>query len=312
MSDGCRVQHLFIMLSVRSGSSGGDFDKNNYSVFEKFPLPGVIIRKTEAPGIVKKSVFKCENFQVNQQEFGLNIEGVGRFYARDGKEVEFAPTPGADPDWVDIYLNGQVLAALLHQRRIINFHASSFIYDGRGVMILGETGAGKSSLTVSFALAGAGFLTDDLTPVIFKRSGPYIWPLYRDIKLRENTVTQLDISREKLREAEKGTGKQYLEVNRANVRDHPLHTVLKIEIGDSHKVEFHEPTPVEKFSLLRSEICSWELLAGMPETEAEYLQQLLHIVRQVKFVRVVRPADIEISALHTAVRNYLAEAEVKK
>ena len=223
------------MLSVRSGSSGGDFDKNNYSVSEKFPLPGVIVRKTEASGIVKNPVFTCENFQVNQQEFGLNIEGVGRFYARDGKEVEFAPTPGADPDWVDIYLNGQVLVALLHQRRIINFHASSFIHDGRGVMILGETGAGKSSLTVSFALAGAGFLSDDLTPVIFKRSKPYIWPLYRDIKLRENTVAQLDISREKLREAEKGTGKQYLEVNRANVRDHLLHTVLKIEIGDSHE-----------------------------------------------------------------------------
>ena len=60
------------------------------------------------------------------------------------------------------------------------------------------------------------------------------------------------------------------------------------------KPEFHEPAPAEKFSLLRSEICSWEMLAGMPETEAEYLQQLLHIVEQVRFVRVVRPAEIEI------------------
>ena len=139
-----------------------------------------------------------------------------------GRRWNISLEPGADPDWVQLYLNGQVLVALLHQRKIISFHASSFIHDGRGVMILGETGAGKSSLTVSFALAGAGFLSDDLTPVIFKGSKPYIWPLYRDIKLRENTVAQLDISREKLREAEKGTGKQYLDVNRADVRDHQL------------------------------------------------------------------------------------------
>ncbi len=78
-----------------------------------------------------------------------------------GKEVKFSVEPSADPEWVQLYLSGQVLVALLHQRKIINFHASSFIHDGWGVMILGETGAGKSSLTVSFAIAGAGFLSDD-------------------------------------------------------------------------------------------------------------------------------------------------------
>jgi hypothetical protein len=51
------------------------------------------------------------------------------------------------------------------------------------------------------------------------------------------------------------------------------------------------------------------MLAGMPETEAAYLQQLLKIVEQVRFVRVVRPDKIEISVLHAAVRDYLAEVE---
>ena len=273
----------------------------------KSVLPDIIIRECALPGKEMEPVYSADNLQVNQHEFSLQVPEVGSFYVRDGKEVEYSIVQGADPDWVQLYLNGQVLVALLHQRKIINFHASSFIHDGRGVMILGETGAGKSSLTVSFALDGAGFLSDDLTPVIFKGSKPFIWPLYRDIKLRKNTIAQLDISGEKLREAEKGTGKQYMEVNRSKVKDHPLHTVLKIEIGDSHEIEFQEPAPADKFSLLRSEICSWEMLAGMPETEAAYLQQLLHIVEQVRFVRVVRPAEIEIAVLHAAVRDYLAE-----
>ena len=271
----------------------------------KSVLPDIIIRECALPGKEMEPVYSADNLQVNQNEFSLQVPEVGSFYVRDGKEVEYSIVQGADPNWVQLYLNGQVLVALLHQREIINFHASSFIHDGRGVMILGETGAGKSSLTVSFALAGAGFLSDDLTPVIFKRSKPYIWPLFKDIKLRENTVAQLELNREKLREAEKGTGKQYLEVNRANVSDHQLNTVLKIEIGNCRKPEFHTPSPAEKFSLLRSEICSWEMLAGMPETEAAYLQQLLHIVEQVRFVRVVRPAEIEIAVLHAAVRDYL-------
>lgn len=269
-------------------------------------LPGVIVRQCLSQRNVNAPVYSGENIQVNQREFATRIEGVGSFYACDGKEVEFSVEPGADPDWVQLCLNGQVLVALLHQLHIISFHASSFIHNGLGVMILGETGAGKSSLTVSFALAGAGFLSDDLTPVIFKEAVPHIWPLYRDVKLREDTVSQLGVNREKLRQAEKGTGKQYLNVHRAGVTDHQLNTIMKIEIGNCRKPEFHEPSPAEKFSLLRSEICSWEMLAGMPETEAAYLQQLVKIVEQVKIVRVVRPAEIEITALHAAVRDYLA------
>ena len=266
----------------------------------------MIVSKTKVSRAVTDPVFTGENILANQQEFSMDVDGVGSFYVSGGNEVEFTPLSGADPGWVELILNGQVLVALLHQRRIINFHASSFIHNSRGIMILGGTGAGKSSVTASFILNGAGFLSDDLTPVIFRGTKPYIWPLYRAIKLRENTVGQLNISHMKLRDAETGTEKQYLAVAHAGVEDYPLHTVLKIEIGGVSKPEFHKTAPAERFSLLRSEICSWEILAGMPDTEAEYLQQLLKIVRKVKIIRVVRPAEIEISALHTAISDYLA------
>ena len=274
-----------------------------------FPIRDVLLGEVDAVPLIKSPFVDGDVWQASGTEYSLRAPGVGSFYVRDGREVRFSPLQGADPEWVQLYLNGQVLVALLHQRKIINFHASSFVNAGSGVMILGETGAGKTSLTVAFAMDGAGFLSDDLTPVIFKDSMPHIWPLNRDIKLREDTIVQLEISRDRLKDAERGTGKQYLEVRRVDVSDYQLHTILKIEAAGSTKVEFHEPTDAEKFSLLRSEICSWEILAGMPDTEAEYLQQLLKIVEQVKFVKVIRPARIEISVLHEAVRDYLAEAE---
>jgi len=275
----------------------------------RFPVKDVSLAQADAVPAVKNPLASGELWQANNAEFALQVSGVGSFYVRDGREVIYSAATGADRGWVQLYLNGQVLVALLHQRKIINFHASSFVYDGRGVMILGETGAGKTSLTVAFAINGAGFLSDDLTPVILQGSHPHIWPLNRDIKLREDTVVQLGISREKLKDAEKGTGKQYLDLIRTDVSDYPLNMILKIETGDRKRVEFHEPVAAEKFSLLRSEICSWEILAGMPETEAAYLQQLLKIVEQVKFVRVTRPANTVISELHEAVRDFLEAIE---
>jgi len=272
----------------------------------KSALSGVIVRQCITPHSVNAPVYSGENLQVNQREFATRVDGVGSFYVRDGKEVEYIAETGADPDWVKLYLNGQVLVALLHQRKIINFHASSFIHDGRGIMVLGDTGAGKSSLTVSFALNGAEFLSDDLTPVIFREDKPCLWPLNREVKIRAGTAEQLKIGNEKLREAEAGTGKKYLRLAPAVVENHPLHTVLRIETGKVGKPEFSEPSPAEKFSLLRGEVCSWEILAGMSETEEAYLHQLLEIVKQVKIVRVLRPVDIEIAVLHNAVRDYLS------
>jgi hypothetical protein len=272
---------------------------------KSFPLSGVELIETDKVSGVASHLSSDQSWIVNQNEFFIKVEGVGSFYAREGVKVEYAAAPDADQDWVDLYLKGQVLVALLHQRRIINFHASSFIYNHRGIMILGETGAGKSSLTASFILGGAGFLSDDLTPVFSRNGKPYIMALGRDIKLRANTVGQLNIGIENLKDAEAGTGKQYLQTEKPYAADYPLDTILKIEVGNVFAPEFYTPAASEKFALLRSEICLWEMLAGMPETEEAYLNQLVKIVEKVNIVRVVRPAVIEIDRFHKAVSDYL-------
>jgi hypothetical protein len=82
-----------------------------------------------------------------------------------------------------------------------------------------------------------------------------------------------------------------------------LDFILKIEIGDNPSPEFFLPDPSQMFSLLRSEVCSWEILSGMPDTEASYLQQLLDIVSQVKMVKVIRPPVIEIRELQRFIKN---------
>jgi len=273
------------------------------------PLAGVKVRECALPCAVASPAFSGENLWVNQNEYSVFAEGVGYFYASNGQEVICNVLPGADEGWVRLYLNGQVLVALLHQRKIISFHASSFVHEGRGVLVLGETGAGKTSLTVAFASAGAAFMSDDLTPVIFNEDVPYIWSLDRKIKLRVDSIDQLNISQASLTDAEAGTGKKYLILDKGDEEYHKLDIILKIETAGVDGPVFTELTPAEKFALLRSEICSWEILAGMPETEAAYLQQLVKILDRVHCVKVTRPADIRIPEMHASIREFLVGLE---
>jgi len=269
------------------------------------PVEGVSVSRDEELPVIVGPLLETDNLRVSPHECLLSVPEVGRFYIREGREVVYSVASGADPEWVKLCLNGQVLVALLHQRKIINFHASSFIYNDRGVMILGETGAGKSSLTVSFALTGAGFLTDDLTPVVFNGTEPSIMLLQRKVKIRKDTAVELGIDSLQLTEAEAGTGKKYFSIEPVQVNPFPLNLILKTDTGQVDAPVFSTPEPADKFALLRSEVCSWEILAGMPETEESYLHQILDIVQKVKIFRVTRPEEIRIAQFHEVVRDFL-------
>jgi hypothetical protein len=272
-----------------------------------YPLSDVRISEVKTITEVSNPVYKSGNWEVSRNEAALRIKGVGCFYARNGDYVEVSVSPATDDEWVRLYLKGQILVVLLHQRGIMNFHASSFVYQNTGVMVLGDTGAGKTSLTVAFTLMGAGFLTDDLTPVVFREGIPVIVPLNREAKLRQDTAGKLEIDPAKLRKAEEGTGKQYMSIERPGFDSHSLNMIIKIEAGECSVPEFHEMSAGDRFSMLRSDICSWELLAAMPGTEAAYLQQLVRIVETVRITKVIRPLTISISDFRTAIEEFLAK-----
>lgn len=260
----------------------------------------------------RKPLYSDKFLRINQDCFYMKVPGVGSFYACDGRIVEYSTEEGADPQWVQLYLNNQVLVALLHQRKIISFHASSFVHDGRGVMILGETGAGKSSLTLSFALKEGGFMTDDLTPVVYDGLAPCIMPLHRKVKIRKDTAIQLGLDPELLIDAESGTGKKYLNLTSAQTDPYPVNVIMRIEPGPVSEPLFITPFPAERFALLRSEVCSWEILAGMPETEKVYLQQLAGIVEHTEFIKAVRPPAIELQEFYEAVRGVIEKHQARK
>lgn len=272
---------------------------------QSFPLNDVGIRRVDKLPEVSSPLYTSGEYCVSESEVLITITGVGCFYVRGGDTVEYVTEEGADPEWVKLVLESQVLVALMHQRQMINFHASSFMRNDKGIMILGETGAGKSSLTASYVMDGAGFLSDDLTAVVFRGSMPYIRPLFREIKLTGDSIQQLSPDSRRLRLAEAGTGKHYLTAEPASFDDQPLHTIIRIEVAQTGTLETHHPPPAEAFAMLRSEVCMWEMLRGMPSSEAVYMKQLLQIVKETKVITIIRPADMLIEDLHREVERLI-------
>jgi hypothetical protein len=271
----------------------------------RLPLKDVKVRQVNEAKSVANPIYADNYWQMNQNEFAMQVEGVADFYACDGREVEYAPADGAGNNEVELYLNGSIYGAILHQRKILPLHGSSFRYGGMGVMICGDAGAGKSSLTASFYLNGAEFLTDDVTPVVFRDGIPYVRALSDRIKLWGDALRQLEKEGSTLDRIFPGTDKYFYPMNSPGGDTAKLEHIFIIEIDNIGSVTVEEISGPGKFAVIRGEIYRAEYLQGMPENEAVFFRNIVDISRNVKVFRVRRPSTIRIARLHEVVEGVL-------
>jgi hypothetical protein len=276
---------------------------HNFKMNPKFPLPDVTVRMVESARKVEIPLYADGLWQINQHEFAMQVEEVGSFYACHGDEVEYTPAPEASPASIELYLNGSVYGAILHQRNILPLHGSCFIEKGTGVIICGESGAGKSSLTAAFCMNGSTFFTDDVTPLVLKNGQPHILALSDRIKLRSDSLEQFGYEKTHLAQIFPNEDKYYFPMGKDKTLTWPLNLVFILEITNEKETEFFPLNGIAAFTALRNEIYRWEYLQAMPDTETSYLNHLLILSQQVKVIQVKRPERIAIEEM----RNILAE-----
>ena len=260
----------------------------------RFPLTDVDIQLTASKILVENPCYATDYVRLNQHEFTLDIAGVGWFHARSGNYVAVMPDENATSSTIDLYLNGSVYGAILHQRKTLPLHGSCFRYQGLGIMLCGESGAGKSSLTTSFCLAGATFLTDDVTPIVFQNGKPHIWGVSDRIKLWSDSLQQLNQAEAGLERIIPEREKFYFPMQSDTHKLVPLDLIIILHVHDQPELTIEQLEGVPGFTALRNEIFRREYLQGMPDTETAYLGQLIAIGQAVRVINVYRPRTITI------------------
>jgi hypothetical protein len=208
---------------------------------------------------------------------------------------------------VELYLNGSVYGAILHQRKTLPLHASCFQYQALGIMICGESGVGKSSLTTSFCLNGATFLTDDVTPILFCEGQPRIWNVSDRIKLWSDSLQQLNQPLEGLERIMPQYEKFYLPIASEREVYSQLQHIFILYVHDEPKLSIQPLTGVDRFAALRNQLYRPEYLCGMPESEATYIKQLVILSQVLTVTNIFRPDSISIEQLRLELGNLLTK-----
>lgn len=227
--------------------------------------------------------------QVNQDDFFLNVKGVACFKVRNGNKIVIFPYEGADDASIRLFLNGSVFGALLHQKGILPLHGCSFRYQDRGIVICGNSGVGKSSVTTAFCQNGADFITDDITPLQINETETVIKPIKTQIKLWDDSIKKLKIENTDLKKIRPALEKFYLTSPEPIIDKQQLNHLFILRIHNKNEFITEELNGIDKYNALRKQIYRKLYLKGMPETEKKYFRELLQLSGTVKVTLIIRP-----------------------
>lgn len=272
-----------------------DFPLENVEV----AYSGCIVNKPSLPILIHPWI------EIGEQEFYLNVNNVAQYSSQRGQKVNIFPYEGADEGSIRLFLNGSVLGAVMHQKGILPFHGSAIEYGGKGIIICGRSGVGKSSVTEAFCQNGARFINDDITPVRISKSGTTIIPIKTRIKLWNDSLKKLEIENDGFEKIRPGLDKFYLPVEEALSTERHLNHIIILDKHTKEGFEVNELDGMAKFNALRKQVYRKMYLKGMPETAKLYFKQLFQLAGTIRVTQIIRPQICDIYDAMNCIKKYL-------
>jgi hypothetical protein len=143
-----------------------------------------IILGDPPPGLAGEELFTqplpggCFRVERGDAGYALTHSFYGAYgVSADGTEITC--TPAELPDWLwQRFLVGQALPLAAALQGLEPLHASAAALDGKALLIMGTSGAGKSSVALHLVAGGAKFMADDVAALelgegqVLAHSGP--------------------------------------------------------------------------------------------------------------------------------------------
>ena len=156
--------------------------------------PDIVLRQGEVPKRLEAPIWQNARLSLDQTGTVLAAyPGLFRVLAlAGGREARIAllSTSAVSLIRIEAYLLANIAGVLLHQRAVLPLHASSIVIDGRAVVLVGNSGLGKSTLASAALRAGYRLLSDDITVIRLGKDGaPWALAGSPHLRLQDDAIT---------------------------------------------------------------------------------------------------------------------------
>ncbi len=253
----------------------------------------VLIKRGKVP---RELIGKINNYMwyyLDERDMVLKIDNVGNYYIKDGKEIIVEQYEKSNDHYVKTYILGSSFGLLLRQRGNIAIHGGAVKVKDKGIIITGNTGAGKSTLTNAFRHNGYKFLCDDVSVLGSDIKGKIkVMPAYPQQKLCKDSIKNMEYDIKKFKKIDEERDKYAIPVHESFLNEGiELGAICELELSnDINEVEISEVTGQEKVILVLKNIYRIELLKEK-FIDNDYFKKCLDLAMSIKIFRVKRPVN---------------------
>jgi hypothetical protein len=161
---------------------------------ELYPFPAVITPDVllvigKAPTVLHHPKgFHGSYVDITPGEYRLDVKDVAKYHVSKGKFIIIEPDGIASNDLIRLFCLSNAFAALLHQRKIIPMHGAALLKDDKLIMIMGDSGAGKSTTMAGLMQKGLLPFSDDVCVPVYIDGKYRFYSSYPMMKFWKSTL----------------------------------------------------------------------------------------------------------------------------
>ncbi len=255
----------------------------------------VIIRFGKCPPMTEEPLLELDWVKVSINQAILLVPEVGLFFVHNGKEIIMDIIEGVDEETIRLYLLGTCMGIILQQRKRVAMHGSCVCKKGHALLIMGDSGAGKTSLAAEFLARGWKLMSDDVTPIRNESDFMYVQSSYPGQKMWVDTIERSH-SEDRVvdRVIREDDGRQKFQLNAKKVfvnKELPLkYAVMIVPQGDT--LCMGEITGFLKTDILMRNVYRRYLVTDK-EGQVKQFDTCLKLAKQTKIFLIERPLEKE-------------------
>lgn len=270
------------------------------------------IKSTDLPS---DEFIKDIDIKLEKDRALFHVLNVADFDIIKGYKVIVYPSSENNDVAITEYLLGTVFGILIHQRGDIPIHGSAIsLGNDYAIIITGQSGAGKSSLTNGFIKNGYKYISDDVSRIIENENELFVIPSYPSRRLCEDTLIREDIDYRNMNRIVDNDFKYMLNDKEGFYsRAQKIVAIYNIETVDCTKVKLERMNTKSAFETITKNIYR-DFMIYVQRNERLLFDLSVRLYKQTKIYNIYRPENLYSveSQMHLILEELIIEKNLER